>query len=81
MSKIELPEVGPGNSGRLRTNDNFRKVEETLSDKVLFRDNPTGEPNEMNNDLDMNSKRVYNLPVPTLDHEATPWGGGERWCT
>lgn len=74
MAKIVLPDASNGNSGTQRINDNFRKVAEALNDKVLFRDNPAGEPNEMNNDLDMNSKRVYNLPVPTLDHEATPWG-------
>lgn len=74
MAKIVLPDASNGNSGTQRINDNFRKVAEALNDKVLFRDNPPGEPNEMNNDLDMNSNRVYNLPVPTLDHEATPWG-------
>jgi len=74
MAKIVLPDASNGNSGTQRINDNFRKVAEALNDKVLFRDNPPGEPNEMNNDLDMNSNRVYNLPIPTLDHEATPWG-------
>ena len=30
--------------------------------KVLYRDNPTGRDNSMQNDLDMNSQRILNLP-------------------
>lgn len=51
-------------------NNNFQIVADALNDKVLWRDNVPGEPNEMLNDLDMNGKRVYNLPAPYLDHEA-----------
>lgn len=51
-------------------NENNNKIAEILNDEVLFRKNPVGEPNDMKNDLDMNSKRIYNLPEPVLDHEA-----------
>jgi len=39
----------------------FNQVQDELNDKVLYRDNPVGEPNEMNNDLDMNDNDVINV--------------------
>lgn len=51
-------------------NENFRKIEEALNKDVLYRNNPPGEPNEMKSNLDMNGKRIYNLPPPSSDHEA-----------
>lgn len=69
MSKIELLETNSGYNLQ-KINSNFQKIEEEFNEKVLYRDNPTGEPNEMNNDLDMNGNRVYNLPVPLADNEA-----------
>ena len=42
-------------------NDNFVKLEQELQDKVLYRDNPEGEPNAVITDLDMNGKRILNL--------------------
>lgn len=42
-------------------NDNFVKLEQELQDKVLYRDNPVGEPNAVVTDLDMNGKRILNL--------------------
>lgn len=51
-------------------NANFDKIETEFQDKVLYRDNPSGEPNQMENDLDMNSQRIINLPIPASLHEA-----------
>lgn len=69
MAKVVLEDVGSGY--KLQSiNANFDTVEAILNDKVLFRDNPTGEPNAMNSDLDMNGKRVYNLPTPINPNEA-----------
>ena len=71
MSKINLDDTVTNNSSTtLPYNENFRLIEAEFQDKVLYRTNPTGEPNQMNNDLDMNSNRVYNLPLPILDNEA-----------
>lgn len=69
MTKIVLPNATVGNSLN-RVNDNFSIIEDALNNGALWRNNPAGEPNEMLNDLDMNGQRIYNLPVPTLDHEA-----------
>lgn len=68
MSKVNLvPVTGAQNVSAI--NDNFEKVAEALNDKVLYRDNPRNEPNQMGNDMDMNGKRIYNLPEPIFDHE------------
>lgn len=42
-------------------NDNFSKIEQELQDKVLYRDNPVGEPNTLENDLDCNGHTLYNI--------------------
>ena len=51
-------------------NANFDAIEQELQNKILYRDNPTGEPNQMENTLDMNSNRILNLPVPVTFNEA-----------
>ena len=61
MPKIELA----GTSGGFNItsiNDNFVKIQEALNDKVLYRDNITGESNVMNNILDMNGYLIINSP-------------------
>jgi hypothetical protein len=68
MSKINIPPVS-GGFNLSQINSNFDQIEQHLNDRVLYRDVPTGEPNQMVNDLDMNSYRIYNLPEPSLDHE------------
>ena len=68
MAKINLPTVT--NSQNISTlNENMRQIQTALNDKVLWRNNPTGEPNHMSNDLDMSGNRIYNLPKPRLPHE------------
>ena len=69
MSKVVLDNVTGGYALSV-INDNFQKVEDALNNEVLYRDNVTGEPNAMSDDLDMNSKRLYNLPSPSLPSEA-----------
>lgn len=68
MSKIDLVPI-TGAQQLSAINDNFRKVEEALNDKVLYRDNPSGEPNQVKSDVDMNGKRIYNLPQPQSPSE------------
>ena len=68
MSKIDLNNVA-GGFNLSKINDNFQKIETALNDGALWRDNPTGEPNQMKNDLDMNGHRIYNLPAPVAENE------------
>lgn len=59
MSKVELSEIVSGYK-MSRVNDNFETIQNELNDKVLYRDNPSGEPNTMENDLDMNGFDILN---------------------
>lgn len=63
MSKIDLvPITGAQNLSAI--NDNFQKVNDALNDRVLYRDNPIGEPNQVKTDVDMDGRHIYNLPKP-----------------
>jgi hypothetical protein len=60
MSKITLDNVN--NIDAITTiNANFDKIEQELQNKVLYRNNPVGEPNTLQTDLDVNGKRIYNV--------------------
>lgn len=73
MSKITLlPITGGFNLSAI--NNNFQKIQEELNSKVLYRDNPTGEPNQLTSPIDMNGQHIYNLPEPQLVHEPARFG-------
>lgn len=60
MSKIEL-NTSIADYGWSQINANFQEIEDELNQKVLYRDNPVGEPNSMNNtNLDMNGNSIVN---------------------
>ena len=42
-------------------NANFDKIVEEFQDKVLYRDSPTGEPNTVENNIDMNGFDIINV--------------------
>lgn len=61
MAKITLDDV-VGGFNLDKINSNFQKIEDELNNKVLYRDNPSGEPNIMQNVLDMNGRSIINSP-------------------
>lgn len=67
--KVVLDDI-PSGYNLSKINENFGKIETALNEEVLYRNNPIGEPNQMGSDLDMNGKIIYNLPEPTLEHQA-----------
>jgi hypothetical protein len=69
MSKIVLDDSLSGTSIAV-INNNFQKIEDVLNNEVLFRDNPAGDPNEMQTYLDANGYRIINLPVPIDGNDA-----------
>lgn len=69
MAKIVLSDTISGYD-LTKINYNFQKVAEAFNDKVLWRDNIPGEPNALISDIDVNSKRLYNLPAPSLSSQA-----------
>ena len=66
--KIELDDVQSG-FNLSKINSNFQTIEDTLNDRVLFRTNTVGTPNQLESNIDANDKRIYNLPKPVNGSE------------
>lgn len=60
MSKIILDSIAGGYNLN-KINDNFDTIADTINNQVLFRDNPEGEPNSLQSDIDCNSKNLLNV--------------------
>ena len=61
MAKITLPTISSGYATTTQLNNAFDAIETELQNKVLYRDNPVGEPNVMEQDLDMNGNSILNV--------------------
>ena len=66
--KVVLDDI-PSGYNLSKINENFGKIETALNEEVLYRKLLTGDPNQMETPLDMNGKRIFNLPPATLDSE------------
>lgn len=66
MAKIDLNTVSSGYLSQAALNANFTAIEDEFQNKVLYRDNPSGEPNSMQTHLDMNGYHVLNAGNPSL---------------
>lgn len=73
MSKIVLNDVTNLNALSV-INDNFDKLEQELQNKVLYRDNPDGEPNTLESDVDANGNSLYNIQHLTINGAFTVQG-------
>ena len=60
MAKITSDTITSSFGATSLFNTNFSAIDTELNDKVLYRNNPTGEANQMENDLDMNSNDILN---------------------
>ena len=60
MAKISINDIASGYASTTALNVSFNQIEDQFNNKVLYRDNPTGEPNQMLNDLDMNNNDILN---------------------
>lgn len=67
MAKITLDTITSSYAATSLFQSNFTAIEDELNDKVLYRDNPTGEANQMENDLDMNSNDILNAATVNSD--------------
>lgn len=67
MTKIVIPDIDSGYN-LTQINVALQALATELNDKVLYRDNPAGEPNSMDNNLDMNSFQILNLPAPATQN-------------
>ena len=61
MAKITLNDQTTGYLSSSAINTNNSLIEDHLNNKVLYRDNPTGEPNQLNTNLDMNFNTLLNV--------------------
>lgn len=61
MSKLNLPPLASGFRSSNKLNENFQAIEDAF-ENTLSRNGTT--PNQMGADLDLNSNRIINLPVP-----------------
>ena len=60
MAKLTLSDIASGYASTTALNASFNAIEDEFNSKVLYRDNPTGEANQMLNDLDMNNNDILN---------------------
>lgn len=60
MAKITIPNISSGYLSTTALNNAFDSIETELNNKVLYRNNPDGEPNQMENDIDMNGYKILN---------------------
>jgi hypothetical protein len=61
MAKLSISNLSSGFNSTTTLNNAFDAIEDQLNNKVLYRDNPAGEPNQMENDLDMNGYDILNV--------------------
>lgn len=59
MAKITL-DTALTDYGAAKLNANFQKIANEFNNKVLYRDNPVGEPNTPTGDYDYNGKNLFN---------------------
>lgn len=82
MAKLSFSSIASFFNGVTALNGNFSSLASELQDKVLYRNNPAGEPNSMQHDLDMNGYNILNVGgitgVTTLTGVATIVFGTQR---
>ena len=85
MAKVVIDPVTSGYS-LSKINANLETLAAELNDKVLYRDNPLGEPNSLSNDVDMNSNDILNvknlngIDISGLSDLADVIGYAEEWA-
>ncbi len=67
MAKITLDTITSSFGSASLFNTNYSAIETELNDNVLYRVNPEGEANQMENDLDMNSFTILNAIIPEIN--------------
>lgn len=60
MAKISISNLSSGFNSTTTLNNAFDAIETELNNKVLYRNNPAGEPNQMEQDFDMNGFSILN---------------------
>lgn len=61
MAKVTVSPIASGFASTNALNDNFKAIVDELNGKVLYRVNPQGEPNHLEQDLDANGFSILNV--------------------
>lgn len=61
MAKITINDITSGYASTASLNATFNTLEDHFNNQVLYRNNPSGEPNQMENNLDMNNYNILNV--------------------
>ena len=67
MAKVTLSDITAGYASASALNTTFNILEDHFNNQVLYRRNPSGEPNQMENNLDMNSFNILNVSNMQVD--------------
>jgi len=60
MAKVTLSDITAGYASASALNASFNAIEDEFNNNVLYRNNTSGEPNQMENDLDLNGNDILN---------------------
>jgi len=60
VAKVTLSDIQAGYASASALNTTFNILEDHFNNQVLYRNNPSGEPNQMENNLDMNDFDILN---------------------
>jgi len=74
MAKKTALSVVSGFASQAQLNAEFADIADHLNNKVHYRDNPAGETNSFQNDIDVNSNQINNLGDATNVNDAPNWG-------
>ena len=67
MAKIVIDDIATQFGFKAAINDKLSQIEAEFNNKVLYRDNPTGEPNAMSSDIDMGGNDILNINKITVN--------------
>jgi hypothetical protein len=74
MAKYTPETLQGGFSDKDTINAEFQKIANIINNEMLSRNNQAGEPNQLQSDLDVNSKTLYNVPNGTENSHAVNYG-------
>ena len=74
MAKITLNNLTSNYGSQALHNTNNDAIEDALNNKVLYRNNPDGEPNQMSSPIDMNSNKISNIGTAENDNDVPSFG-------
>lgn len=72
MAKVTLPNISSGFASTTQLNTALDTIEAEFNNKVLYRDPPAGEDNQLEADIDANDHTLYNVRDAVNVDEVVP---------